>query len=251
MEKKYNELTISFVDDADICRVVSCDKEAVDVVIPRVIDNHLVIAIKDNAFEDCKKLKSVTFEDVDELPEELYMPDADYEIGSYAFSGCSALKKIELPYFVKNIRRGAFYGCTSLKSATFFNCYVESYAFAYCESLKNVSKLNYINEGVFSHCKSLEYLPIGNGASYIDEEAFYHCYGLTDITIPKNIIRIHGLAFRSCYNIKSITFEKPTGWKYRSSYFLESRETDFSDPANNVKLAKIDFDDGVTEFFRF
>ena len=251
MEKKYNHLTISFVDDADICRVLSCDKDAVDVVIPRVVDNHLVIAIKDNAFKDCKKLKSVTFEDVDELPKALYMPSIDYEIGSYAFSGCSSLKKIHLPKYVKRIGRSAFYNCTSLKSATFHACDVDEYAFSHCELLKKVSKINDVREGVFSYCKSLEYLPIGNKASYIGEEAFYHCYGLTDITIPKNIIRIEGLAFRSCYNMKSITFEKPNGWKFRSAYTLESRETDFSDPVKNVKLAKIDFDDGVIEFYRF
>ena len=251
MEKKYNELTINFVENTDICRVISCDKNAEKVVIPRVVDNHLVVAIKDYAFEDCKNLKSVTFEDVDELPKELYMPSIHYEIGSYAFSGCTSLKKIELPHFVRNIRRGAFYGCTSLKKATFFDCYVESYAFAHCTALKTVSSLKIINEGVFNDCQSLEVFPITNKTPEIDEDAFQHCYKLTDITIPKSVKSIEGLAFRSCRGLKTITFEDPENWHYKSMYFLEDKPVDFSDPEKNAKmLGTIDFDDGVTRFFK-
>ena len=248
---KYNELTITFVDNTDICRVSECDKNAEKVVIPRIVNNHLVIGIEEDAFKDCKNLTKVTFEEVDELPEALYMPEITYEIGDYAFYNCSQLKKIELPEYVGYIGRSAFYGCTSLKSATFSDCYISPYAFSHCESLKTVSTVGEVSEGVFNHCKSLEVFPLSKNIEYIDEDAFQHCYALVDITIPKSVKSIDGLAFRSCYNLQKITFEDPENWYYQSMYSLDEKSVDFSNPESNAKsLKSIDFDDGVTRFFK-
>jgi hypothetical protein len=85
---------------------------------------------------------------------------------------------------VKTICNGAFYECTALTRVQMSNCFVESYAFYGCVSLKEITPLVYVSEGVFSHCKSLDFLPISNRVKEISEDAFYHCYGLKEIVIP-------------------------------------------------------------------
>ncbi len=65
-----------------------------------------VTDISDNAFNGCKKLKSVT------------IGKSVTTIGNKAFSKCTSLKKITIPAGVTKIGKKAFYGCKKLKSIT-------------------------------------------------------------------------------------------------------------------------------------
>ena len=65
-----------------------------------------VTDISDNAFNGCKKLKSVT------------IGKSVTTIGNKAFSKCTSLKKITIPAGVAKIGKKAFYGCKKLKTIT-------------------------------------------------------------------------------------------------------------------------------------
>ncbi len=65
-----------------------------------------VTDISDNAFNGCKKLKSVT------------IGKSVTTIGNKAFSKCTSLKKITLPVGITKIGKKAFYGCKKLKTIT-------------------------------------------------------------------------------------------------------------------------------------
>ncbi len=65
-----------------------------------------VTNISDNAFNGCKKLKSVT------------IGKFVTTIGNKAFTKCTSLKKIVIPSGVTKIGKKAFYGCKRLKSIT-------------------------------------------------------------------------------------------------------------------------------------
>jgi uncharacterized repeat protein (TIGR02543 family) len=86
------------------------NKKATKIVIPATVSlngiKYKVTAISDNAFNGCKKLKSVT------------IGKFVTTIGNNVFFKCTALKKITIPSSVTKIGKKAFYGCKKLKSIT-------------------------------------------------------------------------------------------------------------------------------------
>ena len=88
-----------------------------------------VVGIADNAFKNCKKLKSVT------IPQ-----TGITSIGTNAFYNCSSLKSITLPQTVTDIGAKAFYKNTSLKQITIPAkvCRIGTQAFYGCKKLKKV-----------------------------------------------------------------------------------------------------------------
>lgn len=84
------------------------NKKAGKYVVPAIVTidgtTYNVTAISDNAFNGCKKLKSVTIGK--------YVTT----IGNKAFFKCTSLKKITIPASVTKIGKKAFYGCRELKS---------------------------------------------------------------------------------------------------------------------------------------
>lgn len=89
-----------------------------------------VTIIGDQAFENCRSLKSVTFEGKNVET-----------IGDWAFYNCHELSSIAIPEGVKNVGLAAFYGCTHLKELVLPST-VESIAdngFAQCSKLQKIS----------------------------------------------------------------------------------------------------------------
>ena len=247
IEKKIGNLIFREINDGTAYIVAECDKTAVEVEIPAKVDGLPVTAVGYNAFEDCTLLKKVVFPEPTE--EDRMLCQTFDEICEYAFSGCSCLEEVELPYCVHTIGRGAFYNCVSLRKATFFDAFVGSYAFSGCKSLQSVSPVNYVNEGTFRFCESLTQLPVTKTLKEIEEDAFEHCYGLTEIVIPATTKYIGGLAFRSCRGLKKVVFEEPNGWTWLNRYTDEEKPLDLSDPERNARsLGEIDYDDGVSSW---
>ncbi len=89
-----------------------------------------VTFIGDKAFEDCRSLKSVTFEGKNVET-----------IGDWAFYNCHELSSITIPEGVKSVGLAAFYGCTHLKELVLPST-TESIAdngFAQCSKLQQIS----------------------------------------------------------------------------------------------------------------
>ena len=162
-----------------------------------------------SAFEGCSSLKSVpaNLEDIGArafrntgltdvvLP---YVTDVDNE----AFYGCSSLVSASLPA-AKRLGDNVFYGCSSLKS---FNIpSVESvgkYAFRGCTSLEQASVpagLGTVPAGMFRGCSGLESVTIPSSASSIQAQAFYRCTGISSISIPSKVSSIADSAFEGIY----------------------------------------------------
>ncbi len=264
-DKKFEKLTLTLNSEGDRYEVTDCEKDAVEVRIPKEVDGIPVLGIGDRAFEDCTMLRSVIFPDevlipkaeIDESLEvwEIAMLELEsrYWIGANAFMGCTSLIEIYLPDYVTVIGHGAFYHCHSLTSVRFGkDTYLEPYAFSNCRSLCTVSVTRYASEGAFSHCMSLTSLPITDDVDTICEDAFEHCYGLTEITIPASVTRIESLAFRNCRGLTRVTFESPEGWVGTNRYMMgKKNKLDLSDPERNARwLSGMDFDDGVIAWFK-
>ena len=262
---RYGVLTLTPTCDGDGLIICDCEKNATEVVIPAEVNGLPVVGIGDVAFEYCTVLSRVIFPDdinlpafntgepIEEWERNYLLIGCGFEIGGNAFMGCTSLIEIDLPYYVTVIGHGAFYKCESLTKATFTdNAFVSSYAFSHCYSLTEVSTVKSVNDGVFSHCKSLNYLPISNYTYTIGEDAFEHCYSLREITIPKQVTRIEALAFRSCRGLTRVVFESPDGWVGTNAYMRgKKNKLDLSNPEHNALwLSRMDFDDGVIAWFK-
>ena len=109
--------------------------------------------IEDNAFQNCKKLKSINGK-----------KSTDLWIGTNAFSGCS-----------------------SLTTASFGQiCYIQAKAFSGCKKLKKITGLNgieTIGKSAFNKCSSLTSFTLGKKVSEIGAKAFYGCSKLKKISI--------------------------------------------------------------------
>ena len=147
-------------------------------------------------------------------------------IASKAFSGCTSITKISIPGSIINIGMGAFENCTSLTSITlpfvgekadrssnnFFGFIFGSSSrlnqSSYIpKSLKTVeiTNSNFIANGVFSNCNSIEEIKLSNEVTTIGESAFSDCELLSKIIIPNSVTSIGQSAFYGCISLTKIT----------------------------------------------
>ena len=242
---KYGALTLEDRDENGTLWVVSCEKDAKEVQIPRKVEGKIVVGIGEYAFQDCEELTRVDF------PEggmDAWIEDYRFDtIEDHAFTRCTSLVDVILPDTVFHVGHGAFLCCKSLiKVRIPMLCHLSPYAFARCPLLSDVNPTSSLSEGVFSECSSLTSYQIPSGTTVISEDAFDSCYGLKEIVIPKSVKQIEALAFRGCSSLRSVVFEDPEGWVVESSYFDEVKALDLSDPAENARdLSTMDFDDGI------
>lgn len=142
------EYLVTTEGDAVICEY---NGTKTNIVIPEAILGHNVISIDGGAFSYNLKLTSVSFTKAIHLK----------SIGKGAFQGCSSLKSLVLTPSVTSIGQSAFQGCTSLKS-----------------------------------------LDLGETITTIPAQAFYECTALEEIKIPDNISSIGYYAFGKCTALK-------------------------------------------------
>jgi len=123
------------------------DGEIVMIYVTEVIVADGVETIKYCAFSGCKALKSIQ------------IPDTVKKIEDYAFDGCINLKTIKLPKQLEFIGRYAFFECESLTDIYIPDTVKEigNHAFNKCINLKiiNILPLNTYGIDVFANCDCL------------------------------------------------------------------------------------------------
>ena len=110
LKDKKNEVSYRVLAQDRVEYYKADNKETTKITIPSAVSmdgvKFKVTDISDNAFNGCKKLKSVT------------IGKSVTTIGNKAFSKCTSLKKITIPAGVAKIGKKAFYGCKKLKTIT-------------------------------------------------------------------------------------------------------------------------------------
>lgn len=173
--------------------------------------------------------KQLLFKEIDLIS--VNIPNGIISIKSYAFSGCSNLKLIKLPYTLEHIHNGAFKGCSALLSINIPSSVTEIYqsAFSGCTGLKEISlpaNVKTIGYGVTSGCNNLEKITIDGRNKYykvvnncivtrqndvkLDEKNADYCSVIvgckeSKIPIDTNIKHIERYAFKDCLGLKEIT----------------------------------------------
>ena len=133
------------------------------------------------AFRDCTKLMSIE------------IPDSVTSIGTGAFSGCSSLESITLPF-------------VGDKPHTATDDY--QYPFGYIFGTDSytggtVTEQNVFGNSVYCIPSSLKSVII-TGSSHIPRDAFFGCTGLTRIEIPSSVTSIGVAAFSDCIGLTRI-----------------------------------------------
>ena len=160
-----------------------------ELVIPSEIDGKTVTSIGKRAF-DYSAMTSVT------------IPDTITNIGSFAFTYCTALETINIPESVTAIGENAFATCKKLKSITIPSSVtrIEDLTFNSCEALEKVvlpSGITYIGKNAFGRCTALKNFDIPASVTYIGPYAFSYDKDLEKPDIPAGVTYIGENAFLS------------------------------------------------------
>lgn len=155
-----------------------------------VVIGDSVIAIPENAFGECFKLKSVT------------IGNSVVSIGGYAFLLCMELENVTLGNSLESIGEMAFSDCINLKNIEFPNSLKtigqEAFRNAELESLTFGNSLVYIGRSAFEGSSRLKSLTFQNSPCTIAKSAFSFCYALQSVEFGNAIESIDTLAFSGC-----------------------------------------------------
>ena len=142
-------------------KVKSYNGKGGDIVLPTEAEfsgTKYTITEVGDAFKDNDMITGVT------------IPEGYTDIGTEAFSGCTALKKAVIPGSVNMISTSAFLGCTALDTVDFED--------------DTASSLT-INAGAFANCTSLTAIKLPARFSSTRYNFLYGCDALTSITLKE------------------------------------------------------------------
>lgn len=142
-----------------------------ELVIPRIVNNLMVVSIGDHCFMDNSTVTSV------ETSSPLWT------VGEYAFLNAAALETFICNFALKEIGASAFYGTTSLK-----NINIED------------SVVTVIRPHTFTD-SGIEQISLPDTCTEIMHDAFSQCHQLTKIVIPESVITIDNDAFKFSENV--------------------------------------------------
>lgn len=164
-------------------------------------------------------------------------------VGSGAFTGCTALKKVSIADTVKKLDLNAFSGCTALEAfavedgneayasadGVLFNAgktrliscpvgktgaytvpetvtEVEKSAFAASgvESVSMSDAVNAVGEGAFSNCSKLKSAVLPKGLKELKKSLFSGCSALEAISIPDSVKTLGEGVFSGCAALKEV-----------------------------------------------
>ena len=199
-----------------------------DLVIPADI-----YVVKDDAFECCTCIKSVTIH------------DSVTSIGNYAFQLCDSLSKVTIGKGVVNIGDLAFNGCFTIEKIVIPNTVetIGNHAFNGCNSLSKIKigqNVESIGEYAFQDCLSLGEIDIPDNILRIEEGTFKGCTNLANVTLGSSVIHIDDYVFANCNNLQFIHLKNANPFTAYSTAFSEDNyaNTTLYVPKNSLESYK-------------
>ena len=199
-------INITSTKPVDVTNYVSAKVVDSNLVAGNIARNKTILGIlgtytgnDDTSIEDSLITRKVT----------TYGNDRVTSIGQNAFKDCKSLRTINCPN-VTSIEKSAFEGCSSLTSINFpLITSIGLYAFKDCNNLWNVNCPNVttIGQYAFQNCNLANAnFPL---ITAIEPNAFLRCRNLRTINCP-NVTTIGGSAFEGCNNLTNADFPQVT-----------------------------------------
>ena len=186
-------------------------------------------------------------------------------IGESAFSGCSSLENITIPFVGASATAsngydqafGYIFGYTTTSSSsssvlgtTYQYCVGSKYYHYYIpSSIKSVTiTRGIIPNQAFNNCNGLISVTIGNGVTSIGSFAFYKCSGLSSVTIGNGVISIGEGAFQGCMKLKDIYITDIVTWCNISGLdnLMGNSSNNKNLYINNELVTAVTIQDGIT-----
>lgn len=179
-------------------------------------------------------------------------------ISDYAFYMAQSLESISgLASGVKNIGRGAFFGCTRLGTIALCDDMekIEDYSFYACANLLEVTlpqNLKTIGRSAFYDCAILSYVDLSSllYLEEIDQFAFANCVNLAEVDFGYTLKTIDNYAFYKCYSLEKI--ELPDTVETIGSYAFYNNYYSYENDAGELiqkGLKSISFDRDTTDSY--
>ena len=152
----------------------------------------------DGPFENCEKLKIVTFE------------KGTTHIAKFLFAGCTGIESIQIPQTVVMIKQGGFKNCVNLQNIIMPDVIqqVDNYAFKDCTKLDKIhipDNIKKISKELFQDCTALKEIVLSDNITSIEDEAFENCTSLTKVTVGNKVSSIGRDVFSGCTALPQIT----------------------------------------------
>ncbi|MBR3438849.1 MAG: leucine-rich repeat protein [Clostridia bacterium] len=201
-----------------------------DYVIPEFLSDYPVTSIGFWAFENCKKITSVSipgsvksiesgaFYGCSSLENVSFAQNSSLsEIYPMAFAGCVSLKSITIPENVEVIADRTFSGCSNLRDVDFSDNIIRIERGAFSGTGLEEDESNRI-DGVLYHNNCLievnsEFsgnLSVKPGTRLIAEDAFWYCSKITSVNLPESLTAdlCDCLSCQDCTSLKTITVDE-------------------------------------------
>ena len=168
-------------------------------------------------------------------------------IGDNAFRQCRKMKSVTIPSSVSDISTTAFHGCAGLANSDGFvivNGILFDYYSQYGQQGLDVTipkDVTIIGDWAFNGYNNLRSVTIPDSVTYIGDYAFSICESLTNITLPNNVIAIGDFAFVDCKNMESVTIPNSVESIGSGAFSLCSSLTDVYFEGSEVQWTKILF----------
>lgn len=191
------------------------------------LDLTKVTTIGYNAFENCKKLISVSLpKTLSSVPDECFsgctllqavtLNEGITDLGYQAFNNCKSLHTVNIPSTLNSLETSVFYNCENLESISFKNTTITSLTyelFGNCINLVNIElpdTLTTIDTYTFDGCDKLEGNVYRNGCYLGTTENKFRWLvkarnkNITECIVNEKCEKIYSNAFSNCYKLKKI-----------------------------------------------
>ena len=190
------------IDSEKVIAITEYVGHEINVVVPKTINGIPVTMIKYGAFREGTNIESIILHDGIEY------------IGDDAFKNCKSLKSIVMPSSIKSTWkqfRSTFKGCINLEKLNIpegVTC-IGDHAFEECSNLKSIvipSSVEYISEYAFCDCVGLERIIIPESVKEIGKWTFKNCVSLHEVRIEGNTTKYCSTSFENCASLERINY---------------------------------------------
>lgn len=172
--------------------------------VQKIVNARIYANVKiDGQSYETRVIAEKSFENLTTL-ENIELPNSIYRIESFAFNGCSKLKKFNYPFSLEYLGIGVFGNCIGLIEVDYPAPNID----------REYEKIPYFTElfqrnGLFAGCRSIKKVNFPSDTNKIFGVDFSGCIGLAELYLPSSLEDIRHAPFGGCSSLKNVFIYAP------------------------------------------